>query len=160
MAPHGAMQGSQGRLGNQEGIAGHRGLRVRRGEDRGQERSEPAMVDFQRKIMESRKAETVPKNSQVGESQANGEAENAINRLQEQIRTMKDRLGSQDQPGHRDEPLDHAMVNRMGPHGAEQIHDLQGWPHCLPQHHRQVIQAAGCQLWRKGLVHAAQDRND
>ena len=53
---------------------------------------EPAMVDFQRKIMESRKAETVPKNSQVGESQANGEAENAIKRLQEQIRTIKDDL--------------------------------------------------------------------
>ena len=53
---------------------------------------EPAMVDFQRKIMESRKAETVPKNSQVGESQANGEAENAIKRFQEQIRTIKDDL--------------------------------------------------------------------
>lgn len=53
---------------------------------------EPAMVDFQRKIMENRKAETVPKNSQVGESQANGEAENAIKRLQEQIRTIKDDL--------------------------------------------------------------------
>ena len=53
---------------------------------------EPATVDFQRKIMESRKAETVPKNTQVGESQANGEAENAIKRLQEQIRTIKDDL--------------------------------------------------------------------
>ena len=55
---------------------------------------EPAMVDLQRKVMEARRAETVPKNSQVGESQANGEAENAIKRLQEQVRTIKDDLES------------------------------------------------------------------
>ena len=100
----------------------------------------PVMVDFQRKRMEGRKADIVPKNSQVGESQANGEAEDAIKRLQEQTHIIKDDLSH----------LINAMVNRRGQHCAEQVHNPQGWPQCLPQH-KQVIQAAGCQPWRKVL---------
>ena len=53
---------------------------------------EPAMVDMQKKVMAARSAETVPKNSEVGESQSNGEVENAIKRFQEQLRTLKDDL--------------------------------------------------------------------
>ena len=121
---------------------------------------EPAMVDFQRNIiniMESRRAETVPKNSQIDKSQVEWRGRECDQAITGTDPHNQRRLGSQDQSGHRDESLDHAMVDRMGRHRTEQIHDLEGWPHCLPQHHRQVIQATRCQLWRKGLVHAAQD---
>ena len=54
---------------------------------------EPAIVEVQRK---SRGGTFVrdrpPKNSEVGESQSNGEVENAIKRLQEQLRMLKDDL--------------------------------------------------------------------
>ena len=86
------MRGSQGRLGRAVKKVlldisdfGHAGAKIVVKSDQ-----EPAMVDFQRKKKENRKAETVPKNSQDGESQANVEAENAINRLQEPIHTIND----------------------------------------------------------------------
>ena len=60
------------------------------------------------KIMENRTANTVPKNSQIGEAPANGEAQNAIKRLQEQIRTR-----SRVRP-HPDRPADQHRTGRRG----------------------------------------------
>ena len=53
---------------------------------------EPAILEVQQKIMAGRTAETVPKNSEVGESQSNGEIENGIKKYQEQFQTLKDNL--------------------------------------------------------------------
>ena len=53
---------------------------------------EPAILEVQQKIMAGRTAETAPKNSEVGDSQSNGEIENGIKKYQEQFRTLKDNL--------------------------------------------------------------------
>ena len=53
---------------------------------------EPAIVEVQRKVLAGRSFETITKNSEVGESQSNGEVENAIKCFQEQFRTLKDDL--------------------------------------------------------------------
>ena len=53
---------------------------------------EPATVEVQWKVMAGRSSETVSTNIEVGESQPNGEVENAIKRFQEQILTLKDDL--------------------------------------------------------------------
>ena len=50
------------------------------------------MVEIQRKVQGLREGITVPENSQVGESAANGRVENAIQRVQRQCRTLKDDL--------------------------------------------------------------------
>ena len=65
-------------MGDKADLDGHRGHR--------------SIVEVQRKVMAGRSSETVSKNSEVGESQSNGEVENAIKRFQEQFRTLKDDL--------------------------------------------------------------------
>ena len=56
---------------------------------------EPSIVEVQEKIMKDRADGcTVPENSPVGESQANGLVENTIKRVQGQIRTIKDHFES------------------------------------------------------------------
>ena len=51
-----------------------------------------AIADEQRQVVASKKGATVPVNSPVGESQSNGRVENAVQRVQVLIRTLKDAL--------------------------------------------------------------------
>ena len=53
---------------------------------------EVAIADVQRQVVAVRSGETVPMNSSVGESQSNGRVENAVQRVQGLIRTLKDAL--------------------------------------------------------------------
>ena len=50
---------------------------------------ENPIVAVQRRVMQDRRAPTTPQNSAVGESQSNGAVENAIKRIQGQLRTLK-----------------------------------------------------------------------
>ena len=50
---------------------------------------ENPIVAVQRRVMQDRRAPTTPKNSAVGESQSNGAIENAVKRVQGQLRTLK-----------------------------------------------------------------------
>ena len=50
---------------------------------------EGPIVAVQRRVMQDRRAPTTPQNSPVGESQSNGAVENAIKRVQGQLRTLK-----------------------------------------------------------------------
>ena len=54
---------------------------------------EVAIADVQRQVVAARSGETVPMNSQVGESQSNCRVENAVQRVQGLIRTVNDALG-------------------------------------------------------------------
>ena len=53
---------------------------------------EAAIADVQRQVVAVRSGETVPMNSPVDESQSNGRVENAVQRVQNLIRTLKDAL--------------------------------------------------------------------
>ena len=53
---------------------------------------EVAVSHVQRQVVAARADETVPMNSPVGESQSNGRVENAVQRVQGLIRTLKDAL--------------------------------------------------------------------
>ena len=66
---------------------GHGGLRVVLKADQ-----EVAIAEVQREVVTARSGETVPTNSHVGESQSNGRVENAVQRVQGLIRTLKDAL--------------------------------------------------------------------
>ena len=46
-------------------------------------------MDIQNEVIRRREAETIPENSPKGESQSNGDIENAIKQVEGQIRTMK-----------------------------------------------------------------------
>lgn len=50
---------------------------------------ENPIVAVQRRVMQDRRAPTTPKHSAVGESQSNGAIENAVKRVQCQLRTLK-----------------------------------------------------------------------
>ena len=50
---------------------------------------ENPIVAVQRRVMQDRRAPTTPKHSAVGESQSNGAIENAVKRVQGQLRTLK-----------------------------------------------------------------------
>ena len=54
---------------------------------------EPAIIALKTAIISLREHETIPENSPVGESKANGMVENAIRQVFAQIRTLKDALG-------------------------------------------------------------------
>ena len=64
----------------------------------------PSIVEIQNEVIRRREAETIPENSPKGESQSNGDIENAIKQVEGQIRTMKIALESRLQvkigPGH------------------------------------------------------------
>ena len=51
-----------------------------------------ATADVQRQVVAVRPGETAPMNSPVGESQSNGRVENAVQRVQGLIRTLKGAL--------------------------------------------------------------------
>ena len=53
---------------------------------------EVSIADVQRQVVALRWGETVPVNSPVGESKSNGRVENAVQRVQDLIRTLKDAL--------------------------------------------------------------------
>ena len=53
---------------------------------------EAAIANVQRKVVAVRSGETVPMNSPVDESQSNGRVENAVQRVQNLIRTLTDAL--------------------------------------------------------------------
>ena len=55
---------------------------------------EPSIVEIQKEVIRRCEAETIPENSPTGESQSNGDIENAIKQVEGQIRTMKVALES------------------------------------------------------------------
>ena len=121
---------------------------------------EQAILEVQQKIMTGRTAETVPKNSEVGESQLNGGIKNGIKKYQEQFRTLKDNLEANTKL---DISMKHAtipwLIEWTRGH-SEQVRGAREWEDRLPEHRDEKMEEAGCSIRRESPLPAAQDRED
>ena len=77
---------------------------------------EEAIADVQSQVSPVGLGETVPKNSSVGVSQSNGRVENAVQRVQGLIRTLKKSVGEEieyeNKVKRHDIPVDGSVVSR------------------------------------------------
>ena len=83
---------------------------------------EPAILDLINGIIEVRQEPTIPQNSQVGESQANGLVERAVRSVKDQVRTL--RLALQKRLGCCI-PAGHPIMTWMVKHAGELISKYQ-----------------------------------
>ena len=68
---------------------------------------EPAILDLIEGVIAARKEPTIPQNSPVGESQANGLVERAVRSVKDQVRTLRLALQKRDWVSHTGWPPHH-----------------------------------------------------
>ena len=80
----------QNRIARDIDNAGHKAVKIMVKSDQ-----ENSIVALQHEIQRLRDGRTIPINSPVGESESNGRVENAIRRVQDKVRTLKEHLESE-----------------------------------------------------------------